>query len=92
MSREEYRARIPDEDAYNWIKTLLEGGFTTKEVDDIMTHLNDTYLEKIKGKAAVDEVVDAVEKYLSSIDVEINAEVLQHIRAWVFDKIREAEV
>ena len=37
------RMQIPDDDAYNWMKTLEEAGFSLDEIDRIMTHLNKTW-------------------------------------------------
>ena len=37
------RIQVPDDDAYNWVKTLEEAGFNFDEIDKIMTHLNKTW-------------------------------------------------
>lgn len=39
--------RIPDEDMSGWIKTLYEAGFSQEEMDKILSHLNQTYAEKV---------------------------------------------
>ncbi len=39
---------VSDQDALDWIKTLVEAGLPADEIDRIMSHLNETYREKIK--------------------------------------------
>ena len=36
-------ASIPDEDMPGWIGTLMEGGHSQAEIDQILAHLNETY-------------------------------------------------
>ena len=87
----EYRARIPDEDAGGWIMKLYECGFTTEEVDRIMTHLNDTFAEqkfqKIHGNLA-DKLMKEFEDEFLSKNVQITPELHQQIREYVIEKIR----
>jgi len=40
------KVSVPDDAVQDWIKTLHEGGFTSEEIDTMMTHLNETYLTK----------------------------------------------
>lgn len=86
---EKYRARIPDEDAYGWMKTLHEGGFTGEEIDQIMMRLNDTYVEKKSGTVVVDRLVEEAEDVLAKQNVEITEELRQQLREWVIEKIRK---
>ncbi len=88
MEGEQYRMRIPDEDALAWIKTLIEGGFTNQEVDDIMSHLNDTYLEKTVGTEKVDEAVEEAAGYLESKDIQVTPELLEALRASIIERLR----
>jgi len=39
---------VPDDDAHNWVNLLVENGFSQPEIDAIMSHLNETYREKIE--------------------------------------------
>lgn len=84
----EYRARIPDEDAHNWIKTLYDIGFTTEEVDKIMIHLNDTYAEQKYGTELVDDLVESMVEVLEQRKIEITSEMRLRLRELVLDKIR----
>ena len=43
----------------SWMQSLREGGFTDKEMDEILSHLNKTYA-KAKG---LDAVTKALEEY-----------------------------
>ena len=47
------RITIPDDDVSGWMQTLREGGFSEKEIDEILSHLNTTYLG-FKNKEFVD--------------------------------------
>lgn len=38
--------KIPDEDAQNWIDVFRNAGFSNEQVDEIMTRLNDTYMQR----------------------------------------------
>jgi hypothetical protein len=41
-------ASIPDDDMGGWIQSLRAGGFTDKEMDEVLGNLNQTY-RKMKG-------------------------------------------
>jgi len=74
-------ARIPDKDAYAWIKTLQQNGFSMKEIDTVMNRLNDTYfiqkngtqLKELFGRISKNdtptlEEVEALRRLLGNID------------------------
>ena len=46
---------IPDADMPGWIQSLVEGGFSTGEIDAILSHLNQAYFEA-KGQGLVEEL------------------------------------
>ena len=39
---------IPDRDVSGWFKTLHDGGFSTQEIDRILSRLNATYAAHLK--------------------------------------------
>jgi hypothetical protein len=48
------RMRILDGDARDWIDAIFQYGFSQKEIDRIMAHLNATYA-KLRAKELADE-------------------------------------
>lgn len=54
---------IPDDDMPGWIKTLHEGGFSSEQIDAILSHLNATY----EGKKRE----EYVNKELSKMEAEV---------------------
>jgi hypothetical protein len=91
MPEREYRARIPDEDTLNWIQTLLDCGFTTHEIDDIMMHLNDTYFTNLIGKEKVDDAVTEVENYFTSKGKTVPLEFRSKLRELVVEMMRKMQ-
>lgn len=60
------RIRIPDEDVPDWIKTLIQEGFSLQEVDNILINLNDNYGRiKEPRKFLVDEVLMEIKNYIA---------------------------
>jgi len=54
---------VPDDDVPGWIQTLHEGGFSTKEIDSILGHLNKEYFNHtLEGK--IDQVLKQEIEYL----------------------------
>lgn len=52
------RITIPDEAIKDWVKTLLDGGFTMAEIEPIIEKLNQNY--RNFDEKAVDAVCDAL--------------------------------
>lgn len=73
--------RIPDDDAHNWIKIFQECGLGNKEIDEIMSRLNDNYAEKIFGNTLAEVIAEAVkllkEKHKKPIPDEIYEKIRQ---------------
>jgi len=42
----EIKASVPDDDMLGWIEALHTNGFSQKEIDDIMSHLNKEYRDQ----------------------------------------------
>ena len=61
------RIQIPDDDAHNWVTTLQEGGFSSEEIDRIMTHLNKTW-RTAKKNEIIKEKFDRTVAWLKSIN------------------------
>ena len=55
--------RVPDEDAAEWVKTLVEAGFSNKEIDAFMSRLNPNY-RQIKQTGKVQSEVEKVNEDL----------------------------
>lgn len=60
MSAEKGNIMIPDGDMPGWIKTLRDGGFSDKEIDDTLSRKN---VEYAKGAG-----IDPVERELERIE------------------------
>lgn len=88
MSKE-YKASIADEDAHDWMKTLFELGFDMHEIDQIMTHLNDTYVENKFGNSLVDKISEEFRKVAESKHMELTADLEAEIRKWAIQHIRD---
>lgn len=63
MSAEKEKMMIPDDDINGWIKTLREGGFSDKEIDDTLSRKN---VEYAKGAG-----IDPVERELERIEKDL---------------------
>lgn len=60
------KIKIPDKDVQNWIKTLMEENFSTEEIDQILSNLNDKYKEiKLSvNQKIINEAFLSIQKYL----------------------------
>ena len=88
MARESepYRASIPDDDMPGWMETLRTGGFSEKEIDDILAHLNKTYA-KAKGLDLVDNELKKIEDYIQqTYGRKITPEQREHLRKSITER------
>ena len=53
--------RIPDEAAADWVKTLVESGFSNEEIDELMSRLNPNYAQ-IKKTGKVKEEIARINR------------------------------
>ncbi len=56
------KVQIPDNDVPGWIKSLHEGGFSGKEIDEVLGNLNLTY-KKIKDPDFIEKELSEIKKY-----------------------------
>jgi hypothetical protein len=56
------KAQIPDEDMPGWMETLNKGGYTSKQLDSILSQMNDTY-RKTKNINFVENELKRLQQY-----------------------------
>jgi len=56
------KAKIPDEDMPEWIKSLRKGGLDDEEIDSVLKNLNLTY-KKVKEPNFIEKELVEIKKY-----------------------------
>ena len=79
------RIRIPDDDAMNWMQAYREMGFSTEQIEAVMTRLNDTYLKQRFGEFIDAELQDA----LDEIEKKHGKPVGEESREWLKGRLIE---
>ncbi|MCX7589355.1 MAG: hypothetical protein N2Z85_00225 [Patescibacteria group bacterium] len=93
ISRSEIiKIRIPDEAVQDWIETLMTEGFSSEEIDQILSNLNDKYREvKLsKEKKIINEALNHIYNYILkkyNIFFIINEEERKNFEKGCFDII-----
>ena len=100
--KEKFKSRIekiiiPDEAIKDWVKTLLDGGFTMAEIEPIIEKLNPNY--RNFDKKAVDAVCDAIADWLENEENKLpdepqfpgQEEALERIRTNLMKAIKEEQ-
>ncbi len=97
MNREEFektpeieRIRIPSTDAAHWIKTLLETGFSTEEVDYIMKSACDEYALQKVGQIVRDISAKLQKDFEKEFKRELSPAARASLQEYVLDQIRNA--
>jgi len=57
--------QIPDSDLPGWLEELRNSKLTDEEIDEILMHLNQTYLREKMVKPAAQEILKEIEEHLA---------------------------
>jgi hypothetical protein len=71
---------IADEDAADWVRTLVEGGFSNAEIDMIMSGLNKTYKSKMTAAEIEKEFIKIKEDLKQRKGYELNEDEAERIK------------
>ncbi|MEK7584102.1 MAG: hypothetical protein AAB490_02575 [Patescibacteria group bacterium] len=79
------RIRIPDDAAMDWMQTYRDAGFSTEQIEAVMTRLNDTYLKQRFGEFIDQELQDAI----AEIERKKGKPVGEESREWLRGRLVE---
>lgn len=79
---------IADEDAADWIKTLVEAGFSNDEIDQLMSRMNETYRNKMRAAEIEKEFIKIKEDLIKRKGYVLTEEEAAKIKQGIASRYR----
>jgi DNA-binding transcriptional MerR regulator len=80
---------VPDEEVIDWMKTLQKEGFSSEEIDKIMSNLNATYRKKLRPNFVEEELAKIQKAHLKKHGRYMDPERVEYYRTGLKQRLKE---